>query len=259
MSNVRYGITENCRVIPLYRKFDEDIAVDGSKCLLEDLPSLSIDGSKPFSIGDYIKFNIDDVTSESFVARVKYIKHQIYKSTAYNGKDFLYYGYIEIIDIHFENSLSSLFHGYDMYSMCANRLTNIEVVDEDAYKKYLDWENSLLQEHYLESVRRKVEKRNKEVRRDLNLLNPAQVNAVAKQIVRTYKDPTIEDYDREIENCANGLYGDCEGVNLAKVVWQKHLYPVLRDRAIMSGVDPQELVKQLTEYLKSYEYVKWMS
>lgn len=250
MNNVRYGITENCRVVPLFRRFDENMAVDGSKCMLEDLSSLSIDGSKPFTIGDYIKFNISGGTSVSFIVRVKYIKHQIYKSST-NGE--AYFGYTECVGIHFEDELSKVFQGYNLYSIAANRLRDIEVVDEVAYKKYRDWELSRLQECKLKLVRRKVERRNKEVRKELYLLNDAQVNAVAKHIATAYEEPTLEDYDREIENCARGLYGDCDGINLAKVVWQEHLYPVLKAKALQSGIDPQELVKQLTEYLKSYE------
>lgn len=248
--NTPYGITEMDRKVPLRRSFDENKAVDGSKNMTENLPFLSIDGSRQFSRGDYIQFRMDAYYAGPIVGKVKCIEHRIDVSRVTNGRDF--FGYTEIVYIHFEDSLSNVDFGFDMDYVPAWKLKNIEIVDEQAYKEYRNREENTLQLRKYDDVRRRVLDRNRQVRKELCLLNNAQISAVAEQIVMAYKEPTLEDYDREIENCANGLYENIEGVNPAKVVWQEHLYPVLKAKALQSDIDPQELVKQLTEYLRSY-------
>ena len=248
--NTPYGVADMDRKIPLYRKFDEGIAVDGSKAMTENLPFLSINGSRQFSRGDYIQFRMDAYYAGPIVARVKCIEHRIDVASVTNGKQF--FGYVECILIYFENNLSSIEYGFDIDKAYARKLKNIEIVDKAAYDKFLAQEASIVEHRIYDDVRRRVADRNRQVRKELCLLNPAQVSAVAEQIVMAYKEPTLEDYDREIENCANGLYEDCEGVNPAKRVWKEHLYPLLKEKALQSEIDPQELVKQLTEYLKSY-------
>ncbi len=245
-----YGITEMDRKVPLYRKLDENKVVDGSKAMTENLPFLSIDGSRQFSRGDYIQFRMDAYYAGPIVARVKCIEHRIDVAKVTNGRDF--FGYNECVLIYFENNLSSIEFGFDTNKVYARKLKNIEIVDKDAYDKFILREAEAADRRIYDDVRRRVADRNRQVRSELCLLNNAQISAIAEQIVMAYKEPTLEDYDREIENCANGLYENIEGVNPAKVVWQEHLYPVLKAKAVQSDIDPQELVKQLTEYLQSY-------
>jgi hypothetical protein len=245
----RYCIDSTGRKLYLHRTTDRDVIANKNRYVEEFLQSISIDGSEQFGPGDYISYNMTGEVSEyPYVIKVASIKHSI-TPVGYDGTHSL--GYCESVGITTEDVVSEHIMGRDTYYVSSNRMINVKLVGEQEYVDYRKLDDQKCFEYTLSRYKYKVECCVKKCPSILQL-DDVGIRAVTTQLVMAYEDPTEEDIQREIQNCANGLYEGVPAVDPARNVWRLHLYPELKRRATSAGIDPQELVKQLTEYLKEY-------